>query len=217
LGKQQIFSVLDYGAEGKTSEEEFDFTLQEAKRAIDFAQSSGFNPFISTKLTGLVQQEILENIALGKILSEKAKIAFDRFKNRVDSLCALASQKNVSVLIDAEESWIQDAIDQWCFDMMLKYNQERAIVFNTIQMYRHDRLEFLKASLQLAEKNKVKFIREFLGYNLSKNGKRYNYGGLLEKLKGIRISDNSFLVPHQNSGVVEAYLQSRGVDFVAKK
>jgi hypothetical protein len=69
----------------------------------------------------------------------------------------------------------------------------------------------------MTSKDKVKFIREFLGYNLSKNGKNYNYGGLLPKLKGIKISNNSFLIPHQNSAVVQAYLESRGVDFVVKK
>lgn len=155
FGKQQIYSVLDYGAEGKTTEEEFDFTLQEAKRAIDFAQSTGFNPFISTKFTGLVQQEILEDIASGKILSKKATIAFDRFKNRVDSLCALAAEKNVSVLIDAEESWIQQPIDDLANAMMEKYNTDKVTVYNTFQMYRKDRLSFLKESFDLSKRKKV--------------------------------------------------------------
>jgi hypothetical protein len=76
---------------------------------------------------------------------------------------------------------------------------------------------FLYSLKDITPKDKVKFIREFLGYSLSKNGKNYSYGGLLEKLKGIKVSNNSFLVPHENSSVVEAYLQSRGVSFVAKK
>lgn len=173
LGKQQIFSVLDYGAEGKSSEEEFDFTLQEAKRAIDFAQSSGFNPFISTKLTGLVQQEILEDIASGKVLSKEAEIAFDRFKNRVDSLCALAAEKKVSVLIDAEESWIQQPIDDLANAMMEKYNRSKVIIYNTFQMYRKDRLSFLKESFHLSKEKKfvlgAKLVR---GAYMEKENKR---------------------------------------------
>lgn len=173
LGKQQIFSVLDYGAEGKSSEEEFDFTLQEAKRAIDFAQRSEFNPFVSTKLTGLVKQEILEDIALGKILPEETKLAFNRFKNRVDSLCALAAEKNVSVLIDAEESWIQQPIDDLANAMMEKYNGKKAIIFNTFQMYRKDRLSFLKESFHLSKEKKfvlgAKLVR---GAYMEKENKR---------------------------------------------
>jgi proline dehydrogenase len=173
FGKQQIYSVLDYGAEGKTTEEEFDFTLQEAKRAIDFAQSTGFNPFISTKFTGLVQQEILEDIASGKILSKKATIAFDRFKNRVDSLCALAAEKNVSVLIDAEESWIQQPIDDLANAMMEKYNTDKVTVYNTFQMYRKDRLSFLKESFDLSKEKRfilgAKLVR---GAYMEKENKR---------------------------------------------
>lgn len=151
LAKQQIFSVLDYGAEGKNKEDEFDFTLQEAKRAVDFAAGSGFNPFISIKLTGLVHQEILENLALGKDLEDNENQAFSRFKNRVDSLCQLASLKGVSVFIDAEESWIQQPIDDLANAMMEKYNVEKVFIYNTFQMYRKDRLDFLKESFRLSK------------------------------------------------------------------
>ena len=194
LGKQQIFSVLDYGAEGKSSEEEFDFTLQEAKRAIDFAQSTGFNPFISTKLTGLVQQEILEDIASGKILSEEAKIAFDRFKNRVDSLCALAAEKNVSVLIDAEESWIQQPIDDLANAMMEKYNVSKVIVYNTFQMYRKDRLSFLKESFHLSKEKKfvlgAKLVRGAYMEKENKRAEDLNYESPIHTSK--EFTDQSF-------------------------
>jgi proline dehydrogenase len=194
LGKQQIFSVLDYGAEGKSSEDEFDFTLQEAKRAIDFAQSTGFNPFISTKFTGLVQQEILEDIASGKILSEKAIIAFERFKDRVHSLCALAAEKNVSVLIDAEESWIQQPIDDLANAMMEKYNINKVIVYNTFQMYRKDRLSFLKESFDLSkEKNFILGAKLVRGAYMEKENKRaedLNYESPIHTTK--EFTDQSF-------------------------
>ena len=194
LGKQQIFSVLDYGAEGKSSEDEFDFTLQEAKRAIDFAQSTGFNPFISTKFTGLVQQEILEDIASGKILSEKAIIAFERFKDRVHSLCALAAEKNVSVLIDAEESWIQQPIDDLANAMMEKYNINKVIVYNTFQMYRKDRLSFLKESFDLSNEKKfilgAKLVRGAYMEKENKRAEDLNYESPIHTSK--EFTDQSF-------------------------
>jgi len=194
LGKQQIFSVLDYGAEGKSSEDEFDFTLQEAKRAIDFAQSTGFNPFISTKFTGLVQQEILEDIASGKILSEKAIIAFERFKDRVHSLCALAAEKNVSVLIDAEESWIQQPIDDLANAMMEKYNINKVIVYNTFQMYRKDRLSFLKESFDLSKEKKfilgAKLVRGAYMEKENKRAEDLNYESPIHTTK--EFTDQSF-------------------------
>ncbi len=154
LGKQQIFSVLDYGAEGKNEESEFDFTLQEAKRAIEFAAGAGRYPFVSTKLTGLVDQQVLGDVASGKGLDDMSTMAYNRFKNRVDSLCALAFEKNVSIFIDAEESWIQQPIDDLANDMMEKYNVNKAIIYNTFQMYRKDRLSFLKQSFYRAKERK---------------------------------------------------------------
>lgn len=194
LGKQQIFSVLDYGAEGKSSEKEFDVTLQEAKRAIDFAQSSGFNPFISIKLTGLVQQEVLEDIVLGKMLSEEAKIALNRFKDRVDSLCALASEKKVSVLIDAEESWIQQPIDDLANAMMEKYNRNEVIIYNTFQMYRKDRLSFLKDSFDLSKEKKfilgAKLVRGAYMEKENKRAEDLNYESPIHASK--EFTDQSF-------------------------
>ncbi len=69
----------------------------------------------------------------------------------------------------------------------------------------------------MAPKDKVKFLREFFGYHISKNGKSYSYGGLLKKLGGTKISNSSFLIPPRNTKIIEAYLQSRGVDFVVKE
>jgi hypothetical protein len=87
--------------------------------------------------------------------------------------------------------------------------QKRELIDYSLFLYSFNR--------DMAARDKVKFIREFFGYNLSRPGKNYSYGGLLQKLKGTKISNNSFIVPHENSAVVEAYLQSRGVDFVVKQ
>jgi proline dehydrogenase len=194
LGKQQVFSVLDYGAEGKNDEDEFELTLLEAKRAIEFAAVAGKNPFISTKLTGLVDQEILGDLAAGKSLNAMAILAYNRFKNRVDSLCALAFEKNVSVFIDAEESWIQQPIDDLANAMMEKYNKGRVIVYNTFQMYRKDRLSFLKFSFQLAkEKNYMLGAKLVRGAYMEKENQRAadgNYESPIHSTK--EFTDQSF-------------------------
>lgn len=168
-----IFSVLDYGAEGKNTEAEFDFTFQEAKRAIAFAADSGFYPFISSKLTGLVHQDILEALAEGKTLNTSQKLAYENFFLRVNDLCSLAFQKNVCVFIDAEESWIQKPMDDLVNLMMKKYNGQKAIVFNTFQMYRKDRLGFLKDSFQRSkDKNFVLGAKLVRGAYMEKENKR---------------------------------------------
>lgn len=200
LAKQQIFSVLDYGAEGKNKEEEFDFTLQEAIRAVEFAANSGFNPFISIKLTGLVHQEILEDLASGKALNDDAILAFNKFKIRVDSLCHLAAVKKVSVFIDAEESWIQQPIDDLANVMMEKYNVERVCIYNTFQMYRKDRLDFLKESFLLSKER-----RFFLGAKLVR-------GAYMEK-ENIRAVSFSYDSPIHDSKESTDHSFNEGIRF----
>lgn len=150
LYRHNTLTVLDYGAEGKSTEDEFNQVMEETCRAIEFAASNDSVPVVSTKLTGMADDEMLEKVSLGGELSEADKYAYDRLHQRVDTICAKAQQLEVSVFIDAEESWMQKAIDDLVDQMMEKYNKRKAVVFNTIQMYRHDRLEFLKNSHQRA-------------------------------------------------------------------
>ncbi len=155
LNKYGIGTILDYSIEGKTSDEDFDATVQEIKRTIDRASQDNSVPFAVFKVTGIARFGILEKAnALDSVLTEKEIEELESVKDRIDQICRYAHDNGIPVFIDAEETWIQDIIDRITMQMMERYNTERAIVYNTLQMYRHDRLEFLERSIQeTKEKN----------------------------------------------------------------
>ncbi len=152
LGAFGIGTILDYSVEGKTSSEDFEKTTLEIIATLDKAKSSKHIPFAVFKVTGIAQFHILEkaNDSEDK-LDEAEKKELADIKSRVERICLRAYEVGIPVFIDAEESWIQDIIDRLAEDMMLKFNKEQAIVFNTIQMYRHDRLAFLKEAIERAK------------------------------------------------------------------
>jgi proline dehydrogenase len=151
LAKAQAKSILDYGVEAKETEDEFNKAMNENIRAIEFASRSKDIPFISIKITGLARFELLEKIQNNAPMTEDEKNEYFNASKRLDAICHTGRDKGIRVLIDAEESWIQDAIDRMANIMMARYNKERAVVYNTFQMYRHDRLAFLKESFELAK------------------------------------------------------------------
>jgi proline dehydrogenase len=151
LAKAQAKSILDYGVEAKETEDEFNKAMNENIRAIEFASRSKDIPFISIKITGLARFELLEKIQNNAPMTEDEKNEYFNASKRLDAICHTGRDKGIRVLIDAEESWIQDAIDRMANIMMARYNKERAVVYNTFQMYRHDRLAFLKESFDLAK------------------------------------------------------------------
>lgn len=151
LAQYQVETVLDYGAEAKSSEADFEKTLHEFISVLDFAAENKSVEIISAKITGIASFDILEKKSAGIPLTEIEQKSWEKTMSRLDQLCQHAEQKKVSLFIDAEESWIQQAIDDATDEMMAKYNREAPIVYNTFQMYRHDRLDFLKASLKKAE------------------------------------------------------------------
>ena len=158
LGKFGIGTILDYSVEGKTSDEDFDQTVDIIIQTIHRAANDPHIPFAVFKVTGIGRHDLIEKASThGYTPTSKEKAEIDVIVSRIDRICHAAHEAGTSVFIDAEESWIQDAIDQWTFDMMLKYNKERCIVFNTLQMYRHDRLDFLRDCLELAQKHEVKY------------------------------------------------------------
>ena len=138
-----ILTVLDYGAEGKTTEEDFNITMNENIRAIDFAADTNSVPLIVSKISGLGRHELLEKISTGADLNADEQKEYSSILKRVQTICYQATTKGVSVFFDAEESWIQPAIDQLVTMMMKMHNQKEVVVYNTYQMYRHDRLQFL--------------------------------------------------------------------------
>ncbi len=152
LANYNIGTILDYSVEGKSNEDDFNRVTQETIRTILKAKVDDNIPFAVFKTSGLARLELLEKVSNSKVeLNEEEKEEFKRVKERINSICATACKNNVRLFIDAEESWIQDAIDDIVVSMMRKYNSERAIVFNTLQMYRWDRFAYLKQSYADAE------------------------------------------------------------------
>jgi proline dehydrogenase len=145
-----ILTILDYGAEGKETEEDFNITMNETIRAIEFASNNVSVPVVSTKLTGMARNGLLEKMSKKVALNAAEQKEWDNFLKRVDAVCHVASQHVVGLYFDAEESWMQPAMDELINKMMARYNRQRAIVHNTFQMYRHDRLAFLKESYEMA-------------------------------------------------------------------
>lgn len=140
-----IGAIFDYSVEGEKTEQGFDDTTQEILRTIDRASQMEFIRFSAFKITGLASFDLLAKMHAEEKLTEDEELAWERVKMRVESICSLAYQNSVSVLIDAEETWIQKPIDELTMDMMNKYNRESAVVFYTFQMYCHAMLEKLKS------------------------------------------------------------------------
>ncbi|MES2704333.1 MAG: proline dehydrogenase family protein [Bacteroidota bacterium] len=152
LGKYGVNTILDYGVEGKESESEFDRAVPEFIKAIKYASANKYIPFISLKITGFAYFSLLEKVHAGASLTTEEAMAWQRVYDRIDYICKAAEEHNIMVLIDAEESWIQNPVDELTDAMMERYNKKKIIVFNTFQLYRHDRLQFLKDSLELAKR-----------------------------------------------------------------
>lgn len=139
-----VHSVLDYSVEGKEEEESFDNALEKILKIISFCEEKKSIPFAVFKPTGFGRFALYQKISEGKALTENEKEEWKRVVARYDKVCNLAKKKDIPVLIDAEESWMQNAADWLIEDLMEMYNTEKAIIFNTLQMYRYDRLDYLK-------------------------------------------------------------------------
>jgi proline dehydrogenase len=150
IGKYGVDTILDYGVEGKESEEDFDKAVPEFIKAIKYAAANKNIPFISIKITGFAHFELLEKIHSGAQLTSSEAEAWKRVYGRINNISSAAAENNIMVLVDAEESWIQKPVDELADAMMEQYNKKKAVVYNTYQMYRHDRLVFLKASCEPA-------------------------------------------------------------------
>ena len=136
LSKYGVNTILDYSVEGEDAEMDFDNTSDEIIRTIEIATRWKNIPFSVFKMTGIASSSLLEKVQNKTPLSESEVQAFERVQQRVNRICHHAYLCKVPVLIDAEETWIQDAIDALAYSMMQKYNLQQAIVFNTYQLYR---------------------------------------------------------------------------------
>ncbi|GHE41820.1 proline dehydrogenase [Sphingobacterium griseoflavum] len=151
LSSGDVTTILDYSVEGEESEQSFDDTCSEILRTVAFAQQHQSISFCVFKPTGLGQFDLFQKVDAGQVLTSEEKIAFNKVYDRIDRICKACYEANVKVLVDAEHSWIQDTIDDFARQMMEKYNKESAIVYNTYQLYRSDKLASLKADFAYAQ------------------------------------------------------------------
>ncbi|MGV3640199.1 MAG: proline dehydrogenase family protein [Adhaeribacter sp.] len=150
LAASHIGTILDYSVEGENDEHSFDHTCREILATIAKARQNPHIPFSVFKVTGLGDANLLTKVQDRQELDATEIAAFSRVQERVKRICAQAHAAGVRVFIDAEESWFQDTIDQMAEEMMALYNKEQAIVYNTYQLYRHDRLQVLKRDYETA-------------------------------------------------------------------
>lgn len=151
-----VYSVLDYSVEGKEDEESFDFTKNKINELTLMATKNKAMPFSVFKPTGLGRFDLWAKVTANEKLTEQEEAEWQRIRARYDSICATAHKHNIILLIDSEHSWMQGAADELCEEMMEKYNKERPIVFNTLQCYRWDRLDYLKAQHKRAKEKGFK-------------------------------------------------------------
>ncbi len=152
LASFNALTILDYGAEAKESERDYDITMNEIIRCIDFGSLNEYVPVVSAKVTGIARFGLLEKLSTTDALTQTEEHEYKVVLKRLDAMCYNASSKKVGLFIDAEESWIQKGIDDLVDKMMARYNKGQVIVYNTFQMYRNDRAAFLKASHDTAKK-----------------------------------------------------------------
>ena len=156
-----VSSVLDYSIEGKEEEEQFDAVLEKTLKLIDFAKEKKAIPFAVFKPSGFGRLDLYQLIGEGKQLNAAETEEWKRVVARFEKVCKASYDNDVALLIDSEESWMQDAVDNLVEEMMQKYNKSKPVVYNTLQMYRWDRLDYLKKLHTKAKKEEF-----FIGMKL---------------------------------------------------
>jgi len=156
LWKSSIGTILDYSAEGKETEIDFNNVLNETIQVIRASKENDKIPFVVFKLTGLIRFKILEKLNNNDILNFNDQEKYNSFKERINIICNEIVLSKTPILIDAEESWIQDAIDNIVLDLMKKYNNDDILIYNTLQFYRKDRIEYLNRILKQSNKEGFK-------------------------------------------------------------
>lgn len=141
---KKVHGVLDYSVEGKEKESEFDKAITRKINIVNFIKGKKELPFAVFKPTGIGRLAIWQKVSEKAALSPKEEQEWQNIRTRVENICEAAYSNNIALLADAEESWMQGAVDELIEEMMVKYNKEKAIVFNTLQCYRWDRLKYLK-------------------------------------------------------------------------
>jgi len=140
----KVYSVLDYSVEGKGEEHKFDSALETILKLIEFSKDKAALPIAVFKPSAFGRFDLYQKVSERKKLSSDENAEWDRIKTRFEKVCSLGKLNNVKILIDAEESWIQDAVDDLILELMQTHNSDDLIVYSTLQTYRWDRLDYLK-------------------------------------------------------------------------
>lgn len=188
MWNSRVGTILDYSVEGKTSAEDFEATTNEIIATIAKAKGNDAIPFAVFKVTGIARFGLLETTNdENATLSAELQHEYDATIALIDRICKAGFEADVPVFIDAEETWIQDVIDRITHEMMLKYNKEKALIFNTLQIYRHDRFDFLQKSVEWAKANGIKYgVKLVRGAYMEKERQRAldnNYSSPIQKDK----------------------------------
>jgi proline dehydrogenase len=146
LAASGVGTILDHSVEGQDDEAGLDHTVTEVLRTIAVARERTDIPFCVFKPSGISRSQLLADVSAGKALGSTEQAEWGRVQQRMERLCSTAAAAEVRLMVDAEESWLQPAIDALVEAMMARFNRERAVIYNTVQLYRHDRLAFLKES-----------------------------------------------------------------------
>lgn len=200
LGEYNVQVILDYGVEGKEGEENFDKACNEFIKVIEYASTQPNIPFMSIKVTGIARFGLLEKLdssvssnegSLMKrfdkalhTLTEEESAEWQRVTERITKICSAAADKKVGVFIDAEETWVQDPVDVLSILMMAMFNKKEIVVYNTIQLYRHDRLQFLKNCYESAiQRNFILGVKLVRGAYMEKERSRAVAMGYLSPIQ----------------------------------
>ena len=156
LNRSGVKAILDYSVEGKASEQSYRACYAELLNVIKFCGGKDSFPFTVFKATGIADADMLTKLAVGIPMNKEEDRAKQSYFERFNSLCDSAVQHNIPILVDAEESWIQDPIDELTYENMAKHNRETAMVYNTIQLYRKERIPHMKKQIELARERGYK-------------------------------------------------------------
>tara|TARA_B110001452_G_scaffold116989_1_gene97103 strand:- start:268 stop:1440 length:1173 start_codon:yes stop_codon:yes gene_type:complete len=195
LSQFGIGTILDYSVEGKENESDFEKTKEEIIQTIFLSAKNSKIPFTVFKITGLGKSSLIEKASLDfQSLDDNELVELNLVAMRVDEICKAASENQVSVFVDAEDSWYQDYIDQVVESMIFRYNNKFSIVFNTIQLYRKDRLQYMKGLISRCNLNGkhlgLKLVRGAYMEKERDQATKKNYPDPIQKDK--RATDNDF-------------------------
>ena len=196
-----VSSVLDYSVEGKEEEAQFDACLKMTLKTIDFAEENKAIPFAVFKPTGLGRINLYEKVGKKATLSTAEQDEWNRVVARFEKICEYAFDSDVQILVDAEETWMQDAADDLVEKMMEQFNTEKALIFNTLQLYRWDRVPYLKALHQRAKEK---------GYHI---GMKLVRGAYMEK-EAKRADEKGFKNPICESKQATDYNFNEGLNYM---